>query len=114
MSAKENVCFLQDSIESKNAACRDFLGRLNESLAVLGGKLQVDARYECQSLFSVFVTMITCMLKLFLLMRCFFQSVAFFIFDNYYNFIEVGRHILHRMCGKHSCKEYNRIEMGSL
>ncbi|KAG7998167.1 hypothetical protein I3843_01G245000 [Carya illinoinensis] len=33
-----------DSIESKNAACRDFLGRLNESLAVFGGRLQVDAR----------------------------------------------------------------------
>ncbi|GMY06090.1 nuclear pore complex protein NUP96 [Fagus crenata] len=33
-----------DSFEGKNAACRDFLGRLNESLAVLGGRLQVDAR----------------------------------------------------------------------
>lgn len=33
-----------DSLESKNAACRDFLSRLNESLAVLGGRFQVDAR----------------------------------------------------------------------
>lgn len=33
-----------DSFESRNAACRDFLGRLNESLAVLGGKLLVDSR----------------------------------------------------------------------
>lgn len=30
-----------------------------------------------------------------------------FIFDNYYNFIELRRYILHRMCGKHFCKEYN-------
>ncbi|XP_075666719.1 nuclear pore complex protein NUP96 [Castanea sativa] len=42
---EDNVSMSElDSIESKNAACRDFLGRLNESLAVLGGKLQVDAR----------------------------------------------------------------------
>ena len=38
-----NVLF-QDSFESKNAVCREFLGRLNESLAVLGGRFQVDAR----------------------------------------------------------------------
>ncbi|KAK8618993.1 hypothetical protein V6N13_132963 [Hibiscus sabdariffa] len=33
-----------DSLDSKNAACRDFLGQLNESLAVWGGRLHVDAR----------------------------------------------------------------------
>lgn len=37
--------FWQDSLESKDAACRDFLGRLNESLAVWGAKLPVDARW---------------------------------------------------------------------
>ncbi|XP_021298218.1 nuclear pore complex protein NUP96 isoform X1 [Herrania umbratica] len=34
----------QDSLDSKNAACRDFLGRLHESFAVWGGRLPVDAR----------------------------------------------------------------------
>ncbi|KAE8696141.1 hypothetical protein F3Y22_tig00110676pilonHSYRG00106 [Hibiscus syriacus] len=33
-----------DSLDSKNAACKDFLGRLNESAAVWGGNLHVDAR----------------------------------------------------------------------
>ncbi|XP_022714749.1 nuclear pore complex protein NUP96-like isoform X2 [Durio zibethinus] len=33
-----------DSLDSKNAACRDFLGRLNESLAIWGGRLPVDSR----------------------------------------------------------------------
>ncbi|KAK9281435.1 hypothetical protein L1049_004337 [Liquidambar formosana] len=33
-----------DSLESKNAACRDFFGRLNESLAVWDWKLPVEAR----------------------------------------------------------------------
>ncbi|XP_062154861.1 nuclear pore complex protein NUP96 [Alnus glutinosa] len=33
-----------DSFVSKNAACREFLGRLHESLTVLSGRLQVDAR----------------------------------------------------------------------
>ncbi|KAK8525109.1 hypothetical protein V6N12_029951 [Hibiscus sabdariffa] len=33
-----------DSLDGKNAACRDFLGRLNESSAVWGGRLHVDAR----------------------------------------------------------------------
>lgn len=37
---------LQDTLESKNDACRDFFGRLNESLAVWGSRLPVDARYE--------------------------------------------------------------------
>ncbi|KAK8331472.1 hypothetical protein V6Z11_A10G077200 [Gossypium hirsutum] len=32
------------SLDSKNAACRDFLGCLNESSAVWGGRLHVDAR----------------------------------------------------------------------
>jgi len=35
----------QDSLESKNAACQDFVSQLNESLAVWGGRLPVDARY---------------------------------------------------------------------
>ncbi|GLU21993.1 hypothetical protein SLE2022_380960 [Rubroshorea leprosula] len=33
-----------DSLNSKNAACRDFLGRLSESLGAWGGRLPVDAR----------------------------------------------------------------------
>ncbi|XVF24688.1 hypothetical protein REPUB_Repub13aG0148800 [Reevesia pubescens] len=33
-----------DSLDRKNAACRDFFGRLTESLAVWGGRLPVDAR----------------------------------------------------------------------
>lgn len=33
-----------DTLDSKNAASRDFLGRLNESLPVWGGRLPVDAR----------------------------------------------------------------------
>lgn len=37
--------FLQDSLESKNAACKDFFSCLNESWAVWGGRLPVDARY---------------------------------------------------------------------
>jgi hypothetical protein len=46
---------------SKNAACREFLGRLHESLTVLSGRLQVDARYAYQSLGLVFASMIICM-----------------------------------------------------
>lgn len=37
---------LQDSLESKNEDCRNFLSCLNESLAKFGSKLPVDARYE--------------------------------------------------------------------
>ncbi|KOM46342.1 hypothetical protein LR48_Vigan07g004600 [Vigna angularis] len=33
-----------DSLENKNAACQDFVSQLNESLAVWGGRLPVDAR----------------------------------------------------------------------
>lgn len=33
-----------DSLENKNDACRDFFGRLNESLAVWGSRLPIDAR----------------------------------------------------------------------
>ncbi|KAJ0075769.1 hypothetical protein Patl1_34709 [Pistacia atlantica] len=33
-----------DSLESKNAACKDFLDRLNESLAVWDGRLPLEAR----------------------------------------------------------------------
>ncbi|KAL3819154.1 hypothetical protein ACJIZ3_005059 [Penstemon smallii] len=33
-----------DTLEDKNDACADFLGRLNKSLAVWGSKLSVDAR----------------------------------------------------------------------
>lgn len=33
-----------DTLESKNDACRDLFGRLNESLAVWGSRLPVDAR----------------------------------------------------------------------
>ncbi|WCJ40414.1 Nuclear pore complex protein NUP96 [Euphorbia peplus] len=33
-----------DSLDSKNSACREFLGHLNESLAVFGDRLPVDAR----------------------------------------------------------------------
>ncbi|XP_023533339.1 nuclear pore complex protein NUP96 [Cucurbita pepo subsp. pepo] len=33
-----------DSLESRNAACGEFLGRLNESLAIWGDKLPVEAR----------------------------------------------------------------------
>ncbi|KAK0578868.1 hypothetical protein LWI29_017512 [Acer saccharum] len=33
-----------DSLESKNDACKDFLGRLNDSLSVWGGRLPVEAR----------------------------------------------------------------------
>ncbi|OVA06615.1 Peptidase S59 [Macleaya cordata] len=33
-----------DSLETKNMACRDFFGRLKESLAVWGNRLPVDAR----------------------------------------------------------------------
>ncbi|KAL5824057.1 hypothetical protein ACOSQ4_021957 [Xanthoceras sorbifolium] len=33
-----------DSLESKNDACKDFLGRLNDSLAVWGDRLPVEAR----------------------------------------------------------------------
>ncbi|KAI8544227.1 hypothetical protein RHMOL_Rhmol08G0279500 [Rhododendron molle] len=33
-----------DTLESKNDACRDFFGRLNESLAIWGSRLPVDAR----------------------------------------------------------------------
>lgn len=33
-----------DNLESKNDACKDFFGRLNESLAVWGGRFSVDAR----------------------------------------------------------------------
>lgn len=33
-----------DSLQSKNAACRDFISQLNESLAVWGSRLPVDAR----------------------------------------------------------------------
>ncbi|GMI78146.1 PRECOCIOUS, SUPPRESSOR OF AUXIN RESISTANCE 3, MODIFIER OF SNC1,3 [Hibiscus trionum] len=39
-----NVVAELDSLDSKNAACRDFLGRLNESLAVWAGRLHVDTR----------------------------------------------------------------------
>ncbi|CAK9169753.1 unnamed protein product [Ilex paraguariensis] len=33
-----------DTLENKNDGCRDFIGRLNESLAIWGGRLPVDAR----------------------------------------------------------------------
>lgn len=33
-----------DTLDNRNDACRDFLGRLNKSLAVWGSKLPVDAR----------------------------------------------------------------------
>ncbi|KAJ7951967.1 Nuclear pore complex protein NUP96 [Quillaja saponaria] len=33
-----------DSLETKNAACKDFVDQLNESLAVWGGRLPVDGR----------------------------------------------------------------------
>lgn len=36
---------LQDSLESRNVACGEFFGRLNESLAVWGDRLPVEARY---------------------------------------------------------------------
>lgn len=39
------IITLQDSLESRNAACGEFLGRLNESLAIWGDKLPVEARY---------------------------------------------------------------------
>lgn len=35
----------QDSLQSKNAACQSFVSQLNESLAVWGVRLPVDARY---------------------------------------------------------------------
>lgn len=37
--------FMQDTLENKNDACTDFLGRLNQSLAVWANKLPADARY---------------------------------------------------------------------
>ncbi|XP_065869361.1 nuclear pore complex protein NUP96 [Euphorbia lathyris] len=33
-----------DSLDSKNSSCREFLGHLNESLAVFGDRLPIDAR----------------------------------------------------------------------
>ena len=44
-SIEEHEISLQDSLESKNAACRDFVRQLNESLAVWGGRLPLEARY---------------------------------------------------------------------
>ncbi|XP_010261150.1 PREDICTED: nuclear pore complex protein NUP96 [Nelumbo nucifera] len=41
---EENTMSELDCLERKNDACRDFFGRLNESLAVWGSKLPVDAR----------------------------------------------------------------------
>lgn len=35
----------QDSLQSKSAACQEFVSQLNESLAFWGCRLPVDARY---------------------------------------------------------------------
>ncbi|OAY52713.1 nuclear pore complex protein NUP96 [Manihot esculenta] len=40
----DNTMSELDSLESKNSTCRDFLGHLNESLAVFGDRLPIDAR----------------------------------------------------------------------
>ncbi|KAF8377249.1 hypothetical protein HHK36_030624 [Tetracentron sinense] len=42
---EENVVSEMDSVERKNASCRDFFDRLKKSLDVWGSRLSVDARY---------------------------------------------------------------------
>lgn len=44
--SKEIICLLQSSLESKNAACKEFLVCLKESLAVWGARLPTEARYS--------------------------------------------------------------------
>ena len=39
-----SMLFFQDSLESKETACREFFDCLNKSLEVLGSKLPTDAR----------------------------------------------------------------------
>lgn len=45
ISIESHGLSLQDFLESKNDACRNFISQLNESLAVWGGRLPVEARY---------------------------------------------------------------------
>ncbi|KAI4296951.1 hypothetical protein L6164_036867 [Bauhinia variegata] len=44
LQADNNSMTELDSLQSKNAACEDFISQLNESLAVWGSRLPVDAR----------------------------------------------------------------------
>lgn len=41
---QHNSMFPQEPLESQNKSCRSFIGRLNESLAVWGDRLPVEAR----------------------------------------------------------------------
>ncbi|KAF8411532.1 hypothetical protein HHK36_004085 [Tetracentron sinense] len=66
---EENTMSELDSLERKNAACRDFLDCLNKSLAVWGSRLSVDARYMLTLLSKAIEPLSYLLLTLFPLLR---------------------------------------------
>lgn len=53
------LTLLQDPLEKKNEACRNFFSRLNESVLIWGRRLPVDARYMT-IIFLIYIYHLAC------------------------------------------------------